>query len=114
MTEILYDRGELRLEMEGHALAGPKGEDLVCAALSILMMSVERRMQEQADEMLPCVRREPGRFVIQCRPESENEARCRESFDTVFAGLSLLAENRPEHVRVSLRDEEQTGEERWS
>lgn len=108
MTRVRYDREELRLEMEGHAGAGPKGADPVCAALSMLMMALEARMQEQSEEMLPIISRGQGRFVISCRPEEGAAARCRESFDTVFAGLALLSENRPEYVSVACTD----GEER--
>ena len=50
MTRILYDRAGLRLEMQGHAGAGEKGADPVCAALSMLMMTLERRMQERAEK----------------------------------------------------------------
>ena len=110
MTTVRYDRQALRLEMEGHAGAAPAGADPVCAALSMLMMTVERRMQELAELALPAVRRAPGRFMIQCWPESGAEERCRESFDTVFAGLALLAENEPDYVSVRLEDEAE-GEE---
>jgi len=109
MTRIRYDRDELRLEMEGHAGAGPKGEDPVCAALSMLMMTLEARMQEQSEEMLPVISRGQGRFAISCRPEEDAAERCRESFDTVFAGLSLLGENRPEYVSVICTDGEERG-----
>ena len=40
MTHVTYDRSALRLEMEGHADAGPPGSDPVCAALSMLMLRV--------------------------------------------------------------------------
>lgn len=93
MTAVRYDREGLRLEMEGHAGAGEFGRDLVCAALSMLMMTLERRMEERAERTLPQVRRAPGSFMIRCRPEREDEPLCRESFDTVAAGLALLAEN---------------------
>ena len=102
MTRILYEPAALRLSMRGHAAAGPKGSDLVCAALSMLMMTLERRMQERAEKRRPISRREPGRFLIACAPEEGEERLCRESFDTVAAGLALLAENRSENVSFSL------------
>ena len=46
MTRVEYDRAALSLSMEGHAGAGEPGYDLVCAALSTLMMTLERRVQE--------------------------------------------------------------------
>ena len=103
MTRVCYDREGLRLEMEGHAEAGPPaGADPVCAALSMLMMTLERRMMERAEQVMPAVSRGPGYFVLRCAPESEDEALCRESFDTAAAGFALLAENRPEHVSFTL------------
>ena len=49
MTRIEYDRAAFSLTMEGHAGAGEAGNDLVCAALSTLMMTLERRMQDTAE-----------------------------------------------------------------
>ena len=109
MTRIVYEPAELKLQMEGHAGAGVYGEDPVCAALSMLGMALERRMTERAGHRFPTVVRSPGRFLIACRPEPEEAERCRESFETVAAGLSLLAEERPEHV--SFRREEDEDEE---
>lgn len=102
MTCVRYDREGLRLEMEGHADAGPPGVDPVCAALSMLMMTLEERMTAQSEQMGPVISRGQGRFAIQCCPAREKEPLCRESFDTVAAGLSLLAENRPEHVSFTV------------
>ncbi|MBO5497246.1 MAG: ribosomal-processing cysteine protease Prp, partial [Oscillospiraceae bacterium] len=61
MTRAIYDREQLRLTLEGHAGAGPRGDDLVCAALSMLAMTLERRVREREEEYLPAVSRGPGR-----------------------------------------------------
>ena len=106
MTRVCYDRQALRLTMEGHAGAGAFGADPVCAALSMLMMTLERRMEDRAEEALPVISRGPGRFEIRCDPEDGAEALCRESFDTVAAGLALLAENRAENVSFCLTGED--------
>lgn len=107
MTRILYEPAALRLSMRGHAAAGPKGGDLVCAALSMLMLTLEARCREREEDFLPTLSRAPGEFSIQCRPEEGQEAYCRESFDTVAAGLSLLAEREPEHVSVEIDESEE-------
>lgn len=106
MTRVRYDRAGLRLEMEGHAGAAPRGEDLVCAALSMLMMTLQRRMEERAERTLPVIGRGAGSFMIRCRPEGEDEALCRESFDTVAAGFALLAENCADCVSFRLEDDD--------
>ena len=100
MTTVHYEPERLRLCMEGHAASGEAGKDLVCAALSMLMMTLERRMEEQQERMHPSVRRETGSFSIRCRPEKEWESACREGFETVYAGLRLLAEERSDCVRI--------------
>ena len=111
MTRILYDRAGLRLEMQGHAGAGEKGADPVCAALSMLMMTLERRMQERAEAALPVISRGPGSFMLRCAPEPDAERLCRESFDTIAAGLAVLAENRPEYVAFTMENGETDEEE---
>ena len=110
MTRVPYDRAGLCLTMEGHAQAGPAGGDLVCAALSALMMALEQRMEETAERTLPVVKRAPGFFSIRCAPE-KSEALCRESFDTVAAGVAVLAENRPENVSLTFTGEDLEQEE---
>ena len=110
MTRVCYDRTTLSLTMEGHAGAGETGFDLVCAALSALMMALERRMEETAERTLPVVKRAPGFFSIRCAPE-KSEALCRESFDTVAAGVAVLAENRPENVSLTFMGEDLEQEE---
>ena len=111
MTRICYDRAGLLLRMEGHAQAGPEGQDLVCAALSMLMMALERRMQERAEAALPVISRGPGSFMLRCAPEPDAERLCRESFDTIAAGLAVLAENRPENVAFTMENGETDEEE---
>ena len=110
MTRVCYDRAALSLTMEGHARAGEAGNDLVCAALSTLMMTLERRMQDTAERTLPIVKRAPGFFSIRCAPERGEEL-CRESFDTVAAGVAVLAENRPENVSLTFTGEDLEQEE---
>ena len=99
MTRVKYYREEYRLRAEGHAGAGEKGRDLICAAESILMMALERQVAPRP-EMRAQIMKKPGAEEICCRPERGCEGACRESFDTVYAGFALLAEEYPEHVSV--------------
>ena len=110
MTRAVYDREHLRLTLEGHAGAGVRGTDPVCAAVSRLSMTLERRVREREEDYLPVVNRGPGRFRVECFPEEGFEASCRECFDTVAAGLALLAEERPAYVSLR-QDDAEAGEE---
>ena len=87
-----------------------RGRGLLKKRAAILMMTLAARMREREEETLPAVSQAPGRFMICCRPEEGEAALCRESFDTVFAGLALLAEHEPEHVSVRFTDGEESGE----
>ena len=49
MTRVCYYRNEYRLRAEGHAGAGEKGRDLICAAESILMMALERHVSQRPE-----------------------------------------------------------------
>ena len=68
MTRVCYYRNEYRLRAEGHAGAGEKGRDLICAAESILMMALERHVS-QRPEMRSEILRRPGAEEIRCRPD---------------------------------------------
>ena len=110
MTEIVYDPGALKISIVGHAGAGEYGKDIVCAALSILAQTLERRLIDEAELFLPAVEKEPGRMMVFCRAEEEAEERCREIFDTVFAGFTVLAENYPRFVNAVMTGETDTVE----
>ena len=68
MTKVCYYRNEYRLRAEGHAGAGEKGRDLICAAESILMMALERHVS-QRPEMRAEILSRPGAEEIRCRPD---------------------------------------------
>ena len=98
MTKIIYDRDELSLSMEGHALSNKYGEDIICAAESMLIMCLEKRLLDYGEDILLTVKKAPGCISISARPSPETQTLCRESFDTIYAGLNLLAQYEPEHV----------------
>ena len=100
MTRIIYDRDGLAISMEGHALSGSYGQDIICAAESMLIMCLERRLMDFEDRiMLRCCKK-PGGVYIEAEPDAMSQAQCRECFETVFAGFRLLAQYEPEHVSV--------------
>ena len=91
MTRIVYDREGLRLSMEGHALAGHYGQDIICAAESMLIMCLEKRLLDMGEDVSLTVKKSPGCISISALPSLALEERCRESFDTIYAGCALLA-----------------------
>ena len=61
---------------------------------------------EMLGQVITAQRKSPGYVWIQARADEELEDKCRECFDTVFAGFSLLSEYEPEHVSARMRGEE--------
>lgn len=114
MTRIVYDRQGLCLSMDGHALAGDYGQDIVCAAESMLMMCLEKRLLDFGERLLLTVKKAPGHISISARPGPEAEALCRESFDTIYAGCALLAAYEPEHVSAREFQDDERGDEDWN
>lgn len=91
------------LTMRGHAAFAPAGQDIVCAAASMLAYTAAERLRELADEgavqALAC-RMEPGGLRIAfCLPAPDG--RVTELFRTLAAGFRLLAARYPAHVCFS-------------
>ena len=102
MTRVRYDRAGLRMRMEGHAGAGEYGRDIVCAAESILLLVLERQLQELEGENRVSVVKGPGAAEISCCPAREKTLRFRDVFETVFLGYQLLENMYPAFVRTEL------------
>ena len=98
MTRVCYDEGVGRMEISGHAGAGEYGHDLVCAAASILMLTLEEALERRRELFRPGVERRPGEAVISCMASAGNEGRCRDIMETVFTGYELLADSYPDSV----------------
>lgn len=102
MTRVRYDRAGLRMQMEGHAGAGEYGRDIVCAAESILMLVLERQLQELEGESRVSVVKRPGAAEISCCPARDKTLRCRDAFEMVFLGYQLLENMYPAYVGTEL------------
>lgn len=98
MTRVSFDERELKMEIRGHAQSGEYGQDLVCAAASILMLTLEAALEDCGEELLPTIRKKPGEAMIFCDPEPEYEEKCRNIMRSVFIGYELLANRYPNNV----------------
>lgn len=94
MIAVRYDERAPGLTITGHAGSARYGKDLVCAAASILMLTLERALADkgllgsESEKRAGCAR-------IVCAERSE---RARGIFETIFAGYALLAEEWPQYV----------------
>ena len=100
MIRVRYEREQYRLTADGHACSAPYGTDLVCAAVSILLHTLEhmtRKLESEGRAVCDgCLRM--GFSSIHCLPTEGNEAVVHWVMDTVSAGLELLAEEFGEYV----------------
>lgn len=98
------DSGSITLKLSGHAGAANKGEDIVCAASSILAYTVAQAMQFMYEEGMlhkkPRIKLEPGDSVIVAKPKPDAYAEALHTFFVAQVGYHLLARNYPQHVEI--------------
>lgn len=109
MIRIRYQRtaGEHRLTVTGHAGYAPAGSDIVCAAVSALILTLSaqlRRVGAQTESSV-C---EPGRFRIRCGASPAADA----AFDMALTGCRLIAAHYPRHAEVDQNTPSEQGEEK--
>lgn len=93
MIQITYDEmGDMMfLRAEGHAEFAPKGQDIVCAAVSALMQTLAYSLDSGT---VTCAD-DSNLMVVQAKQGTDSLAK----FELVTDGLILLADAYPEHVR---------------
>ena len=107
MVQISW-RPESFLQVRGHAGSGEKGRDLVCAAVSALVLTLAAntdRMVRAGWVTDPVIRLAEGSALIRCDPCPEYRAAAELVFGSVCAGFLLLAEKYPEYVRMDACEE---------
>ena len=103
MITAIYYRNDHRLTIDGHAYHADPGQDIVCAAASILCYTLAASVNnmEARGEVRGAVVEvddEYGSAVVACSHNEGNEGAVTTAFDTVCTGLKLLAENYPKNI----------------
>lgn len=102
MIEITYDRSNNRVRILGHAGAGEKGEDVVCAGVSALAQTLAAnvrhwqacgKLRKDADISLS-----DGEGLISWEPKHGYEAATRQVAVAICAGFELIAVELPQYV----------------
>ena len=108
MLTIKLYTGEaaLRLSMAGHAGAGKKGSDIVCAAASMLACtageSARQLYRQGALAQDPTVCLAPGYARVEVRPNPDSREAANQLFSVLSTGFSLLAAQYPDHVKLEM------------
>ena len=96
--------GTLWLSMEGHAGAAPKGQDIVCAAATMLMYTIAQAALDMGSlgelERPPTVMLDDGDAGVSFRPKKEAMEKGRLVLDVIRRGLEVLGKRYPENVAI--------------
>ena len=99
------ESGSITLKLTGHADQAKKGEDIVCAAASILAYTVAQSLQfmyEQGDlQKKPHIKLDEGDTIIVAKPKTDSYAEALHTFFVAQVGYHLLAHNYPKYVTLS-------------
>ncbi|MCI2048046.1 MAG: ribosomal-processing cysteine protease Prp [Faecalibacterium sp.] len=97
---------ELRMTVCGHAGYAPKGQDIVCAAVSILVQALACTLAKMSRETLYDFAVDgvagSGCVGITAIPTAQGGERIRGAFESAMMGFCLLSEAYPAYVRVHL------------
>lgn len=88
-----------KLTVTGHAGAAPKGEDLVCAAVTILVRSLAEYMKLTGDAETTL---SDGKFKLKSGNSMSMDS--IGALHMVLIGLDMLAQQYPEYINFSIKD----------
>lgn len=108
MIQVKFEHSEdgktLILTVKGHAGQAEVGQDIVCAAASILSYTVAQvvmTMREQGKlKKKPHLRMDSGDAVITCKPTKPYYAEALHTYSVAQVGYDLLQHNYPQYVQL--------------
>jgi len=103
-AKLVLDEGEglLSFRATGHAAAGDRGYDIVCAAFSVLARTAYSSLDALPGIELRGSAPEPGSLSFEVRRPPASRERAAGIADFLIAGLSDLARYYPEAVELEL------------
>ncbi len=96
-----YDR--YLLIVEGHADYNKNGDDIVCAAVSVLVYTFLNMLKDEECDGRLKIRREAlrdGYFCVEVEPFDFSKEKTKGIVETIVMGLALLNEEYPEFVKL--------------
>ena len=106
MIEISYCPSLCSVTIAGHAGSAPRGDDLVCAAVTALAQTLAANVGELAAHGVLTDKRvylTPGAAEIRCTPRQEFRSVAVLVFDVVCTGLEKLAQAYPQYLRYEVQ-----------
>lgn len=90
MIRISMDVDAMLLEVTGHAHSAPKGQDIVCAAVSTLVYTLAQNLMLTLHDEDYSVILTEGHSYIEAHPPEAQEDQCHHVFMTIANGLCML------------------------
>ena len=109
MIQARFEKSEdgktLILAVKGHSEQAVSGQDIVCAAASILAYMVAQMVKTMREDgklkKAPTVRMDSGDAVITCKPTKQFFGEALHTYRVAQTGYELLAHTYGEYVRVT-------------
>jgi len=103
MVTVKINTRTLEIQMDGHANAAPKGQDLICCAVSILIQTLCIYMEEQEKAgRLAGLKEEiePGHVYLNPQPYGWSRKDVLTAYNVIREGLRTLAKQYENHIRL--------------
>ena len=104
MINVTIKQG--KITASGHAGYAPKGQDIVCAAFSVLSLTLEIAVERLTEDDIR-ISLENGEMAAQWKQVSPEGLLLIKAY---IEGVKALAENYPEYITVQARDTLKTEE----
>lgn len=104
---LVNGRSLLRCEAEGHALFDKKGQDIVCAAATILLRTAAQTLSQRPG--ISFASEEPvfGRLAFEARADKDSaKTELKFAADFLQKGFESLAKEFPQNVQLECKLEE--------
>ena len=92
------------LQAAGHAGAAPKGQDLVCCGVSVLIQTLAQRVLDLYTENLlqefPETTLSPAGSCVAAKALPETVQLVEQAFAVILTGLRMLAEQYPQFITI--------------
>lgn len=99
---MTYTDTTLTLNVEGHAEQDEKGQDIVCASVSMLVYTLAQNIKWMYEshqlKRSPLIEMEEGNSQVVAKPKADSMAVGLQTFFAISMGFDLLAHNYPEYV----------------
>jgi uncharacterized protein YsxB (DUF464 family) len=98
---VLDEAGLLRLcRVQGHAGAGKKGSDIVCAAVSVLTKTVVRVLSGRKDITIRGNIPEQGNFILETEYTADGREFLAAAGAFLIEGLTSVSQEFPDYCRI--------------